>query len=174
MWYSSKRGSQAISSESRKPAVVTSAVRAPLRSIKALVASVVPWTTSPTVDGGHLACARMVRTPSITPRSGASGVVRTFMAWALSSISRTTSVNVPPISTAKRAVISVFVDLDVALGDDVAPGLVVALQEGDVFPTRHRRGVQAGFVVLRLHRRIRHHLQDGVGQHRHDRFGRLG
>ena len=47
--------------------------------------------------------ASMERTPSITPRSGASVVVSTLMAWALSSISRTTSVNVPPISTARRA-----------------------------------------------------------------------
>src|SRR4029453_14170939 len=163
MSYCSKRCSQAISSESRKPSVVTSAVRAPLRSIRALVASVVPCTTSPPSDGGHLASARMDRTPSITPRSGASGVVRTFMAWALSSRSRTTSVNVPPISTARRALISAFVDLDVALREDAPPGLGVALQEGDVFRARHGRGMQAGLVVLGLHHGIGHHLQDGVG-----------
>src|ERR1051325_8905159 len=159
MSYCSKRCSQAISSESRKPSVVTRAVRAPLRSMRALVASVVPGTTRPTSAGGHLASARMDRTPSITPRSGASGVVRTFMAWASSSLSRTTSVNVPPISTARRADISGFVDLDVALGDDVAPGLGVALQEGDVFGTRHGRGMQAGLVVLGLHHGI------GAGRH---------
>src|SRR5215471_16428370 len=139
MSYCSKRCSQAISSESRKPAVVIRAVLAPLRSIRALVASVVPCTTRPISDGGHLASARMARTPSMTPRSGASGVVRTLMAWALSPLSRTTSVNVPPMSTAKRALISLsaFFDLDVALGDDVAPGLEIALQEGDVFLARH-------------------------------------
>ena len=41
--YCSKRFSCRISTVSRNPSVVTSAVRAPLRSMIALVASVVPW-----------------------------------------------------------------------------------------------------------------------------------
>ena len=43
MSYCSKRCSKAISMESRKPSVTISAVLAPLRSMMALVASVVPW-----------------------------------------------------------------------------------------------------------------------------------
>ena len=45
--YCSKRLSVRISITSRKPAVVTSAVRAPRRSISALVARVVPWMIVP-------------------------------------------------------------------------------------------------------------------------------
>jgi hypothetical protein len=82
--------------------VVISAVRAPLRSISALVAKVVPCTTRLTSCGRHFASARIERTPSSTARSGASGVVRTLMAWAVVPVSSTTSVNVPPISTARR------------------------------------------------------------------------
>jgi hypothetical protein len=48
MSYCSKRFSCAISIESRKPWVVTSAVSAPLRSMMALVARVVPCTIRPT------------------------------------------------------------------------------------------------------------------------------
>ena len=44
--YCSKRFSWRISTSSRKPSVVSSAVLAPLRSISALVASVVPWMIS--------------------------------------------------------------------------------------------------------------------------------
>ena len=38
---------------SRIPSVVTNAVRAPLRSMSALVASVVPWTKTETSDGAQ-------------------------------------------------------------------------------------------------------------------------
>ena len=41
-------------------------------------------------------------TPSITPSSGALGVVRTFAVVRCPSASSTISVNVPPISTASR------------------------------------------------------------------------
>ena len=37
--------------ESRNPSVATNAVFAPLRSINALVAKVVPWITRPSSDG---------------------------------------------------------------------------------------------------------------------------
>ena len=47
MSYWSKRLSSAISMTSRKPSVAISAVRAPLRSMMALVASVVPCTNTP-------------------------------------------------------------------------------------------------------------------------------
>ena len=49
--YCSKRFSCRISIVSRKPSVVTSAVLAPLRSISALVASVVPWMMIDEVAG---------------------------------------------------------------------------------------------------------------------------
>ena len=48
MSYCSKRFSWRISTTSRNPSVVSSAVFAPLRSISALVASVVPWMMSST------------------------------------------------------------------------------------------------------------------------------
>ena len=102
MSYCSKRLSVPISMESRNPSVVTSAVRAPLRSISALVASVVPWITSATSSGAtalaSIAWARAWRTPS----SGASGVVSTFAVIRSGPRSSTISVKVPPISTPIR------------------------------------------------------------------------
>ncbi len=78
-----------ISRESRKPSVVTSAVRAPLRSISALVASVVPWTTSADLRRpGTWPRPGWSASPSITPRSGASGVGQDLDGWALSPRSR--------------------------------------------------------------------------------------
>ena len=89
--------------ESRNPSVVTKAVFAPLRSINALVARVVPWKTSVTAEAGTLACASTAVAPSSTARSGASGVVKSFnWSWP-PTCSSTTSVKVPPISTANRA-----------------------------------------------------------------------
>ena len=102
MSYCSNRLSVPISMESRKPSVVTSAVRAPVRSISALVASVVPWMTSATSSGAapqlSIACA----SPSRTPASGASGVVSTFALIRSGPRSSTISVKVPPISTPIR------------------------------------------------------------------------
>ena len=102
MSYCSKRLSVPISMESRNPSVVTSAVRAPLRSISALVARVVPWITSATSSGAtaldSIAWARAWRTPS----SGASGVVSTFAVIRSGPRSSTISVKVPPISTPIR------------------------------------------------------------------------
>ena len=63
----SNRFSYAISSESRNPAVVTSAVRAPLRSISALVANVVPWMTRSSAEAGIPASARIAVVPQSPP-----------------------------------------------------------------------------------------------------------
>ena len=99
MSYCSKRFSCAISTESRKPSVTTSAVRAPLRSISALVASVVPWMTRPISPGAAPARPSAVPMPSSTPRSGASCVVSTLVETCAAPLSSTTSVKVPPTST---------------------------------------------------------------------------
>src|SRR5262245_39450197 len=87
---------------SRMPSVVTNAVRAPLRSMRAFVASVVPWTKTETSDGGSPAAASTRRTPSSTPTSGAA-VVNTLAVSRPVGLSRTTSVKVPPMSAASRA-----------------------------------------------------------------------
>ena len=79
MSYCSKRFSCAISIESRKPSVVTSAVFAPLRSMMALVASVVPCTISPTWPGSILPSFSARSMPSSTPSSGAALVVSTLV-----------------------------------------------------------------------------------------------
>jgi hypothetical protein len=89
---------------SRKPRVVTSAVRAPFRSIRALVKSVVPWRTCETAAGGVPAWASTASMPATTASSGASGVVRTFPTWKVvpSSLARIRSVKVPPMSEPMR------------------------------------------------------------------------
>ena len=102
MSYCSKRFSCAISIESRKPLVVTSAVFAPLRSMMALVARVVPCTIRPTWPGSILASFSARRMPSSTPSSGAVLVVSTLTEKRASGVSSTTSVKVPPMSTARR------------------------------------------------------------------------
>ncbi len=102
MSYCSKRCSKAISIESRKPSVTTSAVLAPLRSMMALVASVVPWMTKPSSAGLILVCLRISSMPVSTPSSGARDVVSTLTLVSLPFHSRQRSVKVPPISTAKR------------------------------------------------------------------------
>ena len=83
MSYCSKRFSCAISMESRKPLVVTSAVLAPLRSMMALVASVVPCTIRPTWEGAMPADFSARSMPSSTPSSGAALVVSTLAREAL-------------------------------------------------------------------------------------------
>jgi hypothetical protein len=80
--------------------VATSAVRAPLRSISALVASVVPSTKRATSDAGSLAWPRISVMPSITPCSGAPGVVSTLAVQRAPPACSTTSVNEPPMSIA--------------------------------------------------------------------------
>src|SRR3984893_12279214 len=78
------------------------AVRAPLRSMIALVARVVPWMTIATSSAARPAADRIAATPSLTPCSGADGFVRTLVVLRRPSCSRATSVKVPPMSTAKR------------------------------------------------------------------------
>ena len=98
--YSDGRVCRASSSRSSKPAVVTSAVRAPLRSSSALVATVVPCTST---------VSRCVHPPSRhAPRStspcrmdreGSSGVDGILWTRSPSGPSITRSVKVPPVST---------------------------------------------------------------------------
>ena len=83
--------------------MVTSAVSAPLRSIIALVARVVPWMRSPTAPGSTPERASTSSTPVSTASSGASGVVSTLAVVRASPCSSTTSVKVPPTSTPIRA-----------------------------------------------------------------------
>ena len=103
--YMSYRCSSRISIVSPKPAVVTTPARPIFPSINALVMSVVAWTIGAVISAGCTpAFTRSWRTPARTPSSGAAGVVS-----VLSTITRplaasisTTSVNVPPMSTASR------------------------------------------------------------------------
>ncbi len=68
----------------------------------ALVAKVVPWTIRPTWRGSIAASLRARIMPSSTPSSGAALVVSTLVEKRASGVSRTTSVKVPPMSTARR------------------------------------------------------------------------
>ena len=63
---------------SRNPAVVTRAVRAPVRSITVLEVWVVAWTTSPTAAGSTALARRSRRTPSMAPDERSPLVVNTF------------------------------------------------------------------------------------------------
>ena len=103
MSYWSKRPSSAISITSRKPSVAMSAVRAPLRSMMALVASVVPCTNTPMSPNVRPASASALRAPSMTATSGSRGVVSSLATCRRPPLSSTMSVNVPPMSTASRA-----------------------------------------------------------------------
>src|SRR5215510_8918365 len=140
---------------SRRPSVVTNAVRAPLRSISAFVARVVPWTKTATSDGGSPAAASTRRIPSSTPTSGA-GVVNTLAVSRPVGLSRTTSVNVPPMSAASRARISLTPASDRDLLESgLAPhlGLEHAAQarHGDpdvLVADRDRRDTEADHVRL--------------------------
>ena len=87
---------------SRNPAVTMAPTVAPRRSIRALVASVVPWMTAPTSRGASPARDSASRAPSSTPRTGSSGVVRTLPVRQAPLCSTATSVNVPPTSTPIR------------------------------------------------------------------------
>src|SRR5690242_1930847 len=78
------------------------AVRAPLRSISALVASVVPWITRSTSAGFTPASLSACAMPCSTACSGARGVVRTLVVTERLPIWTAMSVKVPPISTPTR------------------------------------------------------------------------
>src|SRR5438552_13602845 len=103
--YMSYRCSLRMRSVSPNPAVVTSAARAVLPSINALVTSVVACTTGARISAGDTpALARACVTPRRTPSSGAAGVVSVLSMTTrpVSPSSSTTSVKVPPMSTARR------------------------------------------------------------------------
>ncbi len=76
---------------------------APLRSMIALVASVVPWMISDRSPGAMPASASTAPIAASTPAPGASRVVRILVLHRRSPCSRATSVKVPPISTPSRA-----------------------------------------------------------------------
>ena len=92
------RAARAACSTSVKPAVVTSAVRAPVRMITVLVAMVVPILMS-LMSAGFAPTASM---PASMPSMKSGGVDAVFAtSTAPDSVSwRITSVNVPPTSTA--------------------------------------------------------------------------
>ena len=86
---------------SAKPRVKTIAARGPLRSISALVTTVVACTIAPPTSAGvSFALASTAWTPSKKPRNRSSGVVRVFSTNRFGPARSTTSVNVPPMSTA--------------------------------------------------------------------------
>ena len=103
--YMSYRCSSRISKVSPKPVVVTKPARPTLPSINALVMSVVACTIGAVISLGVTpAFAKSWRTPVRTPSSGAEGVVKVLSTTTRPDARsmRTTSVNVPPISTANR------------------------------------------------------------------------
>src|SRR5579864_3582351 len=94
-----------MSKVSPKPSLVTRAARATLPSISALVTSVVAWTTGERTSAGAMpARARALVIPRLTPSSGRIGVLSVLSTTTrpVSPSSSTTSVNVPPMSTATR------------------------------------------------------------------------
>src|SRR5215212_975008 len=101
---------------SLKPSVVSSAILAPLRSIRAFVTSVVPWTIVPTCRASTPSRPSNSASPLSTPSDGSSGAVRTLPTARLpvSSSIRTISVNIPPMSTPTRWCLPAIL----ALGDD--------------------------------------------------------
>src|SRR2546421_5711062 len=89
---------------SRKPAVASRAVRAPLRSMMALVTSVVPWITWAAWAAVMPARSSASASAVSTAREGSSGVV-SALATVNSpppSETRIRSVKVPPMSTPTR------------------------------------------------------------------------
>ena len=94
-----------MSKVSPKPVVVTKPARPTLPSINAFVMSVVACTIGAVMSLGVTpALAKSWRTPVRTPSSGAEGVVKVLSTTTRPDARsmRTTSVNVPPISTANR------------------------------------------------------------------------
>src|SRR6266545_4614137 len=102
--YMSYRPSRPISRASRNPAVVRRPVLAPLRSISALVASVVPWMRAATLAASRPASWSRVSTPCSTAWAGSLGVVRSLPTRTapVTSSTSTRSVKVPPMSTPMR------------------------------------------------------------------------
>src|SRR5262245_34657499 len=114
----------------------------------------------------------MAFVPSSTARSGASGVVSSFVACVPSGVSSTMSVNVPPISTARRAGARDVIargpwsvgDADIAGADDPRPGVGIGAQEGGVFVERHDRRMQPGLVEARDGGGIAHRAQNALAE----------
>ena len=107
--YCSKRLSVRVSITSRNPAVVTSAVGAPRRSISALVARVVPWMICVISSMATPSRPATDAIPARIPSSGRSWVVSTFVdVKDPSARSRATSVNVPPTSTPIRGALITY------------------------------------------------------------------
>ena len=94
--YSEGRSWRAISISDSKPASVNSSVRAPRRSSRALVATVVPCSRSARASAGTAAPA-----PAITPSLWSWGVDGTFPTVMAAPSHMATSVNVPPTSIPK-------------------------------------------------------------------------
>src|SRR5581483_8757069 len=86
------------SSTSRKPSVVSSAVRAPRRSSRAFVATVVPWAKTATSPPSTPTPSRADRTPT----DWSLVVDGTFATRSSPLTTATRSVNVPPTSTPIR------------------------------------------------------------------------
>src|SRR5437667_1364957 len=98
--YSAARSCRRSHSRSSKPRVVTSTSRAPRRSSSALVAMVVPCTSSSTAFACPPSPRPMVSIARNMPTEGSCGVVTTLRtSIAPSCATATRSVNVPPTST---------------------------------------------------------------------------
>src|SRR5262249_5010310 len=127
---------------SRWPSVVSMPTVAPLRSSKALVATVVPWTISSVSARNRVrssdTSAASKSSPSITPIDGSEGVEADFASvtrpW---SSTATRSVNVPPTSIPMR---NTSATLSRARGAG-APAVLSVHQP--VFMTRGPRGLVA-------------------------------
>src|SRR6185312_15111163 len=129
------RSWRASSSTSANPRVVTRPVRAPRRSISALVATVVPCARLATDPGAMPAASNAAPIPWIIPREGSSGVDETFAVVTRPRSTTTTSVKVPPISTPIRVLIPGGKDM---LEEDGLPR--PPLDGGDAARPRPRAG----------------------------------
>jgi hypothetical protein len=91
-----------ISSTSRKPAVVSSPMAAPLPSRIALVAVVVPCSTWRSAVASAEASRSVLSMPAMNPVDGSAGVVGVLVIQRrpLASCTSATSVKVPPTSSA--------------------------------------------------------------------------
>jgi hypothetical protein len=102
--YRLARAERRSSSTSRIPRVVIRAVRAPFPSSSALVTTVVAWASHATAPGATPSSPVTVSSAPMTPRQKSRGVVGTLTTRGAppASSTRTTSVNVPPMSTPMR------------------------------------------------------------------------
>src|SRR5262245_20144987 len=129
------------------------AVTAPLRSMMALVARVVPWMKRSISAGAMPISASSSSVPAITACSGAWGVVSTLRVQRCAPASTTRSVKVPPISTARR-----LRGVGLVTGSDRGEGGV----EGDVDQGRAFCGEGCGESLAHLVER-----RGALGAHAH-------